>query len=1761
MKTTQDQPNRCRPFAFAALIAAAAVWLGLTARAAPLPAAAPFVWIESENTSARNLSPSPKLKAETAGWGNKQFLSGEAWFQVSVEAGDVEAVTPAEGVVLTYRFAVPAPGRNELWNRVGYEFVRSPFEWRLDDGPWTRISPDELTTDLMALADWNEVAWLKLGEATLGSAGEHTLQIRLPRTVQTEGNDKGKVARLLYASDALCIAPAGTFSPNGKFKPSETGRDARDEAAASKVFALPAAPDNAGARSFVALSGDWEACRNDEQTPPADVAAPMTDFPARPVWKAIPVPSDKNESRPDLVFAHRLWYRTRVNVPANLSARAFFLTFPQNNLNTTVFVNGVLCGFNKNPHVRFQIDVTKGVKPGQVNEVWVGIRDAWYGYSTNPTNPMKLRRKFNLPLAFAGQGFQDLAYPIWKAFQSGILATPTLTAAGPVYASNVFIKPSVAKKQLGVEVSLVNNTDQPFQGELSVDVRDRKARRIVAGLRIGSSPGWPAVPVTLAPGERKIVSVTFPFPNAKLWWPEPDPQMYHLHTVVGVDSSVMDQSETPFGFREWGAQSKDFTLNGQIWHGWAELTQGKNRQDWLANYRRTNQRFMRLMGTTQNGGVTWQGMPFEQTLDFFDENGVVVRRSGNLDGEAIGYLAVEQDPDLRKKYGSEIKMDLMTNWRDQMVAQVQGERNHPSVMLWSVENEWLYINTLNLYGGLMDEFEAEVKKCGEAVQAADPTRLWMTDGGGAGKANTFPVHGDHYVFDPNDTRYPDLAYQPNPTGGGRGRWIWDEKRPRFIGEDFFATGINPADYALYGGEAAFLGKAQARAAAGRIYRMLTEGYRWAGYGAWHFWLGPENAVNQYEANAPLAVVVKEHDWTFGSGQKVSRTLGIFNDTFHTTGPITFTWTLALAGKPVATNRSVYTVAPGSSRKFAVTLPVPNVAAGRRDGTFTLALSAGGRTVFRDVKAVSVLAAPRIALPTPHTGRPVPAGRTLLSLPDDPRPTFRLTSAAASTRTETALALWQFLVYDPRNDVTPYLKARGVLFTAVRSLESLPANGRVLLVGPDALSELESTSTRLAAWASGGRRVVVLEQAHSLKFQALGAAEMEARTDSGRIAWGEDLNHPVLRGLRQADFYTWGPGRDSTVYKNAYAKPARGAKSLVQCHVRLGDSALVEVPVGDGLLLLSQLTVGEKLGGNAVAQTLLANLIGYAATYKQEFRPVTLAAGDDAQLVKTADAVGLRYAKAAGPLDALTTKGAKIALIGASPANLRTLAANLPKVEAFTRAGGWLVFHGLTPNGLADYNKIVGFDHMIRLGRRERVTFPPTKNPLTSGITLGDVVLLSGERIFDYTSDEYVVSDLFSFVVDYDEVASFATSSDFRYENAVNGFTTADAWKLINNFAAEATGPTRIPFRLQKPQTITEFTWVGNTIYNPTTRVNLVFDGKEKAAFATQPTNEPQTFAVSPPRAGQNVSLELAAFTDLPGKNRLIGLDNIYLKAKRPAEFYRRVHSLLNVGGLMAYDKGKGGILLFNLLFKDTEAVPVNAAKKRTIFATLLRNLKAPFAGGKTVIAGAAGLAYQPVDIGKQANQYRNERGWFGDKNFTFGALPTGKQTFAGVPFTIYDFPTSPVPTAIMLGGPNVPSNLPDAVRGIPVRRKADALFFLQAARLDKRRDEREKREGKKHEMARYVITYEDGKTEIVPVLAEINVDDYRQKTPAALPGAQLGWTRPYPNTDQNAVAYVQQWNNPRPAVAIESVDLEYGPDRQRGVPVLLALTAAAVAVP
>jgi beta-galactosidase len=1269
-----------------------------------------------------------------------------------------------------------------------------------------------------------------------------------------------------------------------------------------------------------------------------------------------------------------------------------------------------------------------------------------------------------------------------------LLDTPELTVAGRTFVSDVFVKPNVAAHRLDAEVTV--RRDETAGGTVKL------VYEAVDGAKVVKT--WTGPEVALKPGEEKTVSVSGDWSNPDLWWPD-RPKMYLLRVSLQAEGKPVDVSDTPFGFRQWTSDGPHMLLNGVVWHGWAELVQGDKPETWLANYRRTGQRFQRMAGTSQNAGIHWLGMPYDAALDWCDRNGVTIRRCGPLDGEAIGYMAVDDKGGINKP--------LLANVRDQIVAQVRGERNHPSVNIWSVENEWLYINCINLYGGLMDDFEADMAKTLAAVREVDPTRLAMTDGGSAGKANLFPVQGDHYAYtnDPND--YPALAYTDQPNGAGRGRWRWDGKRPRYAGEDYYASGINPADYAWIQGETAFAGKADAHRGMAAVQRMITEGYRWAGaYSAFHLWIGDEGKEfhDKYVANAERAVFVRQYDTAFTAGATVIRTLGVFNDS-HSSDPLALDWLFTVGGKVVNGGTKILTVPPGTSLKFDLPLLMPAVTR-RTSGALELAIRVGTSTVFEDSKPLAVL----------------------------PPPAFPRTPIG---------------LYDPSGTVVKRLAAWGVSVRKVASLKALPADLAVLVVGPNALTEAENSDPGLAAFAADGHRVIVLEQRNPLRFGAL-PVELQAADGGGSFGFADDSDHPVMRGLAGDDFRAWGPS--GRLYERPYAKTSAGLRSLIEVGPRLGQTALAEASVGNGLILLCQLQVGHNLAAGGPARNLLANLIAYAGSYRRIERPVH-ASVTDANLSSALDGIGVRRTNSADPVAALQPGG--IAVVSATPSNLHKLAENLGKVQAFTTAGGFLILNGLTPEGLGDYNKIVGVEHMIRPFRREKTGLASPRDPLSAGLTAGDVVMYSGEKMFDFNDDHFVSSSIFDNIVDVGDVAPFAKLPNDYFYNTVNGFVSSDGWKYILSFDLKA-GPPEYTMTFPKPMAFEELTWIGNGFYHKVKKIGLSFDGGPVVAYDVQPNIDPQVLAISPARTATSIRLSILDWTRDPGISEVVGIDNIYLKVKRPADWARKVRPILNVGGLVRYPQGKGAIVLANLAFRDKEDVPENAVKKRSILATILRNLNASFAGGANlVIPGAKGIAYTPISLAGKATAYRNERGWFGDPRHTLAELPTGRQVFGNVPFDVYDFPTSPVPTAVVLGGPGVPGNLPDHVDGIPVHAKANALFFLQTARIDQRRDDRERREGKRYEMARYVVTYEDGSIQRIPIFAEVDVDDFRQKTPQDLPGARVAWAKPFADGQESATAYVMQWTNPHPGHPIATIALEYGPDR-RGIPALLAITAA-----
>ena len=1658
-----------------------------------------YVWIEAESIAA------PPAGFKNGGWGNKHYLSGESWLFGNIDGKDAEAI-PAAGIVLSYPFETIAAAEYDVWGRVGYEFVRSPFLWRVDKGEWKSNGPDDLTTDLMEVAEWTEIAWVPLGKAKL-AAGKHVLEIKFERRVLP---NKKQPERILAGLDCFCFSD-GAFHPNGPHKPDADWKKETDKQAEKQVYKT----DSIAARTSNFLSGIWQIARWDEQViqkrdePVRELPAGYESF----FWKGITVPGNRDSVRPDMLYCHRFLYRTRFE--SGNDAKTAVLRFPSTALLASVFVNGKFCGGNDTPCAAWEVDITKAIKPGKINELVVAIKDCYYALAQTGDGK-SCRYMFNYPVnKFFNDGglgptrFAD--FPVlFQVRGAGLFETPELhVTKGAVYVSDVFAKPSVAKKRLELEITLLNSSDRAETVSISNIIfpsGSGRSEKILA-----------AKEVTVPASSEATINFSETWEKPRLWWPD-DPHLYEITTKVSAGATAVDGKRTPFGFREWTWSGNQLILNGVPWHFRADLLhngklQEKDLKQVVDDWRKSGINTVRYWGHE-----AWVGNSQKETLDWYDSVGMPIRRTGIFDGQVAPYMLVEE------KNGKTVaRKSIFDHWIKQMKGWVKAERNHPSIFMWSLENEITYINIRNI--GWLEFCEPEIRRGVEEVMKLDPTRPAMIDGGDALRDRSLPIYGNHYN-EANFRNYPDeaytmaIAYSRHKIDPRSNPWPIGDDKPLFLGESFFANGFPPAAYSAVIGEAAFLGRTTAEEGVRLFARMLAEGYRWHGIAGFHFWFAGDDPTNiHYKAFQPVCALVREWNSAFASGSEVKRTIKVLNDT-RLDDPIDFEWWLGdeapQSKEPFQpSHKKALTIPPGAADEFVITLKMPTVAE-RRSVTFNYSCSRGGQKLFADSKTYHVLAG--------QTAKP---------------------------------SVTPIAVFDPKGAVRAHLKARSIAFTNIDSIESVPDDVKLLVIGADALTPRQATDSRWQALAAGGARILVLEQTNPLHYQAL-PTDLEVTNHEGRIAFPENLDHPAFNGLATSDFFCW--SGDHIVYRHAYKKATRGARSLLQCDDELSCSILSECPIDQGLLMLCQAVVGAKLATDPVAQRLFDNLLNYSAAYKPVARTTAAVFPENDLRLKLLDRAGLKYSHNQNVIDAVKDSKNEIVIADASVGKLKQLAISMSDVDAFVGRGGQIMLWGLSEKGLADFNRIVGFNHVLRPFKMERVTLPAKRDPLLAGLTSRDVVLEGTEKINPWSGDRFPANDTFTDIVDLDDIAPFARSvkNAHAWSQMTNGLTSADSWKFIfyHNLQNEGAKP-RWEAEFPKEEEIVRFSIILNAHYHLITKMRLIFDGNEADAVTIElkPGAELRQDFDLPPRRFKRLALEPIAWQEA-GKSPVIGVDNLWITVKRSAEYATKVRPLLNIGGLVRYRLGSGGIVLNQLRVHAAEVNPINAEKKQTIISTLLRNMGATFAGEKTLIAGVH-MKYTPVPLDEKCNQFlTSDKGWIKGAP-DLSQFPVGEQRLAGVNYVIRDFKTSPLPSCIMLAGPGTKGELPQSVTGIPVNQKADVLFFLHTFhRVKEWKPEREKTNSPTVVM--YVLHYADGTVLEVPVKYERGIGHWLAHEPAGTAEASVAWSASFSRaTSEKAVVYQMMWKNPHAEKAIKSIDMKYDEKTgsQYGVPVLIAVTA------
>ncbi|MES3023528.1 MAG: beta-galactosidase GalA [Pseudomonadota bacterium] len=359
------------------------------------------------------------------------------------------------------------------------------------------------------------------------------------------------------------------------------------------------------------------------------------------------------------------WYRKLIHIPSADKGRRVSLEFDGIYRNSAVWVNGHYIGTEPSGYSGFRYDITDYLNFGADNLVAVRAD------------------------ATVEEG--------WFYEGAGIYRHVWLTKTDPLHVAQwgTFVKTALdgARARIEVDVTVVNDgkSAQPFT--LRQQVYDPDGKLVTQADQQGRS--------VRARGEGQFTAA-LSVPAARLWSLE-EPRLYTLKTTLLRGAAVLDTYDTRFGIRTVVFdRDKGFFLNGKS----LKLRGTNNHQDHAG------------VGVALPDGL--QGWRLKQLKSF----GVNAYRAAHhpptpelLDeADRLGMLVIDEHR----------MMGTAPEVRGQLERMIRRDRNHPSVILWSVGNEEWALEWSELGAHLAREMH-------EHVQSMDPTRRTTVAASGSGK--------------------------------------------------------------------------------------------------------------------------------------------------------------------------------------------------------------------------------------------------------------------------------------------------------------------------------------------------------------------------------------------------------------------------------------------------------------------------------------------------------------------------------------------------------------------------------------------------------------------------------------------------------------------------------------------------------------------------------------------------------------------------------------------------------------------------------------------------------------------------------------------------------------------------------------------------------------------------------------------------------------------------------------------------------------------
>jgi beta-galactosidase len=399
-------------------------------------------------------------------------------------------------------------------------------------------------------------------------------------------------------------------------------------------------------------------------------------------WRELDLPHDWSielARRPDAPSAAsggyfqmgRGWYRKTFTAPEPWRDKRIWIEFEGVYMNAEVRLNGDLLGRHPYGYTSFHYDLTPYLKIGEENVLSVLV-----------DNDCQRNSRW-----YSG---------------SGIYRHVWLHVAGPVHLDpwGTFITtPQVSAEAATVQVeTTVLNEGQARQ---TVILRSRVVA--LSASVAGSVAGSAEAPVPLGAGQNKTMTQQIEIAAPQLWSPDA-PSLYQLQTELLSGEEVLDTAATAFGIRTLSFDAgQGFTLNGE-----PTLLRGGcvHHDDGVmgaASYDRAEERKVELLVASGYNAVRCaHNPPAPAFLDACDR---------------LGMLVIDEAFDCWRegKTPYDYHLAFADWWQRDVESMVRRDRNHPSVIMWSIGNE------VGERNGRSDG-EAWAHRLADHIRALDPTR-------------------------------------------------------------------------------------------------------------------------------------------------------------------------------------------------------------------------------------------------------------------------------------------------------------------------------------------------------------------------------------------------------------------------------------------------------------------------------------------------------------------------------------------------------------------------------------------------------------------------------------------------------------------------------------------------------------------------------------------------------------------------------------------------------------------------------------------------------------------------------------------------------------------------------------------------------------------------------------------------------------------------------------------------------------------------------